>query len=96
MALGEDSFAYVNAITIQNLTLKHYNRYETHALKNTVLAMEDLQLNTSGSTLVAIRKKYNQEKIFWVIVPEDSVAYEGFDEATEQYVPMQNLARTCM
>uniref|UniRef100_A0A0D3E8T3 Cyclin C-terminal domain-containing protein n=1 Tax=Brassica oleracea var. oleracea TaxID=109376 RepID=A0A0D3E8T3_BRAOL len=43
-------------------------------------------LNTSGSTLVAIRKKYNQEKIFCVpdIVPEDPVADEGYDEATEQ------------
>ncbi|CAN6868204.1 unnamed protein product, partial [Brassica oleracea] len=61
-----------------NPTLKHYTRYETPALKNT--------LNTSGSTLVAIRKKYNQEKIFCVpdIVPEDPVANEGYDEATEQ------------
>uniref|UniRef100_A0A0D3CYF0 RRM domain-containing protein n=1 Tax=Brassica oleracea var. oleracea TaxID=109376 RepID=A0A0D3CYF0_BRAOL len=61
-------FSKMDAITIQNPTLKHYTRYETHALKNTVLALEedsfayDLQLNTSGSTLVAIRKKYNQEK----------------------------------
>lgn len=39
IALEEDSFAYVNAITIQNPTLKHYTRYETPALKNTVLAM---------------------------------------------------------
>ncbi|CAN6937549.1 unnamed protein product, partial [Brassica oleracea] len=79
-------FAYVNAITIQNPTLKHYTRYETPALKNT--------LNTSGSTLVAIRKKYNQEKIFCIpdIVPEDPVADEGYDEATEQ----RNVARTCM
>ncbi|XP_048595362.1 cyclin-A2-1 isoform X1 [Brassica napus] len=45
-----------------NSTLQHYTRYETPALKNTVLAMEDLQLNTSGSILVAIRNKYNQEK----------------------------------
>ncbi|CAN7089735.1 unnamed protein product [Brassica rapa subsp. narinosa] len=45
-----------------NSTLQHYTRYETPSLKNTVLAMEDLQHNTSGSTLVAIRNKYNQEK----------------------------------
>ncbi|CAL9231541.1 unnamed protein product [Arabidopsis halleri] len=45
-----------------NPTLQHYTRYKTSALKNTVLAMEDLQLNTSGSTLIAIRTKYNQQK----------------------------------
>ncbi|KAG7551888.1 Cyclin N-terminal [Arabidopsis thaliana x Arabidopsis arenosa] len=45
-----------------NPTLQHYTRYETCALKNAVLAMEDLQLNTSGSTLIAIRTKYNQQK----------------------------------
>ncbi|CAH2044414.1 unnamed protein product [Thlaspi arvense] len=45
-----------------NPTLQHYTRYETAALKNTVVAMEDLQLNSSGSTLIAIRNKYNQEK----------------------------------
>ncbi|CAH8363173.1 unnamed protein product [Eruca vesicaria subsp. sativa] len=45
-----------------NPTLQHYTRYVTSALKDTVLAMEDLQLNTSGSTLVAVRNKYNQEK----------------------------------
>ncbi|CAA0404766.1 unnamed protein product [Arabidopsis thaliana] len=45
-----------------NKTLQHYTRYETSALKNAVLAMEDLQLNTSGSTLIAIRTKYNQQK----------------------------------
>ncbi|KAL1224264.1 Cyclin-A2-1 [Cardamine amara subsp. amara] len=45
-----------------NPTLQHYTRYEASALKNTVLAMEDLQLNTSGSNLIAIRTKYNQQK----------------------------------
>ncbi|ANM70898.1 cyclin a2;1 [Arabidopsis thaliana] len=45
-----------------NQTLQHYTRYETSALKNTVLAMEELQLNTSGSTLIAIHTKYNQQK----------------------------------
>ncbi|KAF2538665.1 hypothetical protein F2Q68_00018859 [Brassica cretica] len=44
-----------------NPTLQHYTRYETPSLKKTVLAMEDLQLNTSGSTLVAVRNKYNQK-----------------------------------
>ncbi|XP_010421392.1 PREDICTED: cyclin-A2-1 [Camelina sativa] len=45
-----------------NPTLQHYTRYEASALKTTVIAMEDLQLNTSGSTLIAIRTKYNQQK----------------------------------
>ncbi|VVB14054.1 unnamed protein product [Arabis nemorensis] len=45
-----------------NPTLQHYTRYAVAELKNTVLAMEDLQLNTSGSTLVATREKYNQPK----------------------------------
>ncbi|EOA20642.1 hypothetical protein CARUB_v10000955mg [Capsella rubella] len=45
-----------------NPTLQHYTRYEASALKNTVIAMENLQLNTNGSTLIAIRTKYNQEK----------------------------------
>ncbi|WZZ84900.1 hypothetical protein YC2023_113479 [Brassica napus] len=47
-----------------NPTLQHYTRYETPSLKKTVLAMEDLQLNTSGSTLVAVRNKYNQKVHF--------------------------------
>ncbi|CAB96665.1 cyclin 3b [Arabidopsis thaliana] len=45
-----------------NPTLQHYTRYEVAELKNTVLAMEDLQLNTSGCTLAATREKYNQPK----------------------------------
>lgn len=49
---------------LQNPTLQHYTRYETPSLKKTVLAMEDLQLNTSGSTLVAVRNKYNQKVHF--------------------------------
>ncbi|CAN8256652.1 unnamed protein product [Cochlearia groenlandica] len=45
-----------------NPTLQHYTRYEVSKLKNTVLAMEALQLNTSGCTLTATREKYNQTK----------------------------------
>ncbi|CAH8270769.1 unnamed protein product [Arabidopsis lyrata] len=45
-----------------NPTLQHYTRYEVAELKSTVLAMEDLQLNTSGCTLAATREKYNQPK----------------------------------
>lgn len=45
-----------------NLTLEHYTKYKASELKAVVLALEDLQLNTSGSTLNAIREKYRQQK----------------------------------
>ncbi|EOA20684.1 hypothetical protein CARUB_v10000996mg [Capsella rubella] len=45
-----------------NPTLQHYTRYEVAELRSTVLAIEDLQLNTSGCTLTATREKYNQPK----------------------------------
>ncbi|KAF3504605.1 hypothetical protein F2Q69_00045041 [Brassica cretica] len=45
-----------------NPTLQHYTRYDVAELKTAVLAMEDLQLNTSGCTLTATREKYNQAK----------------------------------
>ncbi|CAA7039738.1 unnamed protein product [Microthlaspi erraticum] len=45
-----------------NPTLQHYTRYEVAQLESAVLALEDLQLNTSGCTLAATREKYNQPK----------------------------------
>uniref|UniRef100_A0A1J3K190 Cyclin-A2-2 n=2 Tax=Noccaea caerulescens TaxID=107243 RepID=A0A1J3K190_NOCCA len=45
-----------------NPTLQHYTRYEVAELKNAVLALEDLQLNTSGCNLAATREKFNQAK----------------------------------
>ncbi|KAF5739126.1 cyclin-A2-4-like [Tripterygium wilfordii] len=45
-----------------NPTLEHYTNYKTLDLKTTVLAMQDLQWNTSGCPLNAIRMKYRQEK----------------------------------
>ncbi|KAL1202254.1 Cyclin-A2-2 [Cardamine amara subsp. amara] len=45
-----------------NPTLQHYTRYGVAELKSTVLALEDLQLNTSSCTLIATREKYNQAK----------------------------------
>ncbi|KAL0447484.1 UNVERIFIED_CONTAM: Cyclin-A2-2 [Sesamum latifolium] len=45
-----------------NPTLEHYTRYKTSDLKNTVLELQDLQLNTSGCMLNAIREKYKQSK----------------------------------
>lgn len=45
-----------------NLTLEHHTNYKASELKTAVLALEDLQLNNSGSTLNAIREKYRQQK----------------------------------
>ncbi|KAI9191844.1 hypothetical protein LWI28_014398 [Acer negundo] len=45
-----------------NPTLEHYTNYKASELKCTVLALEDLLLNTNGCSLNAIREKYRQEK----------------------------------
>ncbi|KAF5204856.1 Cyclin-a2-1 [Thalictrum thalictroides] len=45
-----------------NATLEHYTSYKASDLKCTVSALQDLQKNTSGSPLNAIRDKYRQEK----------------------------------
>ncbi|KAB5553290.1 hypothetical protein DKX38_010601 [Salix brachista] len=45
-----------------NSTLEHYSRYTASELKTTVLALENLQLNTNGCCLNAIRDKYRQQK----------------------------------
>ncbi|XP_044471238.1 cyclin-A2-2-like isoform X2 [Mangifera indica] len=45
-----------------NPTLEHYTRYKASELKCTVLALEDLQMNTNGCSLNAIREKYRQQK----------------------------------
>lgn len=48
---------------LQNTTLEHYTTYKASDLKNVVLAMQDLQLNTNGSTLNAVREKYKLKKV---------------------------------
>lgn len=45
-----------------NPTLEHYTRYKALELKTSVLALQDLQLNTKGCTLNAIHEKYKQPK----------------------------------
>ncbi|KAJ1438225.1 Cyclin-like [Sesbania bispinosa] len=45
-----------------NPTLEHYTNYKSSELKTTVVALADLQLNTKGCCLNAIREKYKQEK----------------------------------
>ncbi|CAK9136577.1 unnamed protein product [Ilex paraguariensis] len=45
-----------------NPTLQHYTSYKASELKGTVLALQDLQHNTNGCSLNAIREKYKQQK----------------------------------
>ncbi|XP_028756112.1 cyclin-A2-4 [Neltuma alba] len=45
-----------------NPTLEHYSRYKASDLKATIVALQDLQLNTKGCPLSAIRMKYRQDK----------------------------------
>lgn len=45
-----------------NPTLEHYTTYSALDLKATTYALQDLQLNTNGCPLNAIRAKYRQEK----------------------------------
>ncbi|CAF2050581.1 BnaA09g56610D [Brassica napus] len=51
-----------------NLTLEHYTTYKASDLKASVHALQDLQLNTRGCPLSAIRMKYRQEKFKSVAV----------------------------
>lgn len=52
---------------MQNPTLEHYTSYNASELKTTVLALEDLQLNTKGCSLNAIREKYKQQKVICLV-----------------------------
>ncbi|XP_058074664.1 cyclin-A2-4 isoform X2 [Magnolia sinica] len=45
-----------------SLTLEHYTQYKAVDLKDTVLAMQDLRLNSKASPHNAIREKYGQQK----------------------------------
>ncbi|CAA2997871.1 cyclin-A2-2-like isoform X1 [Olea europaea subsp. europaea] len=45
-----------------NSTLEHYTNYKASEMKPTVLALQDLQLNTQECKLPAIREKYKQSK----------------------------------
>ncbi|CAL9215134.1 unnamed protein product [Arabidopsis halleri] len=51
-----------------NPTLEHYTTYKASDLKASVHALQDLQLNTKGCPLSAIRMKYRQEKFKSVAV----------------------------
>ncbi|XP_043700929.1 cyclin-A2-4 isoform X2 [Telopea speciosissima] len=45
-----------------NPTLEHYTTYKASDLKVTVLALQDLQMNTNDCPLNAVREKYKQHK----------------------------------
>ncbi|KAK6914934.1 Cyclin, C-terminal domain [Dillenia turbinata] len=45
-----------------NTTLQYYTTYTASDLKTAVLALQDLQLNTKGCPLNAVRTKYRQDK----------------------------------
>ncbi|CAN4088950.1 unnamed protein product [Withania somnifera] len=49
-----------------NSTLEHYTNYKAQDLKTTLLALQDLQLNTNNCLLNAIRAKYRQDKFMSV------------------------------
>ncbi|KAG5392326.1 hypothetical protein IGI04_022289 [Brassica rapa subsp. trilocularis] len=51
-----------------NATLEHYTTYKASDLKASVYALQDLQLNTKGCPLSAIRMKYRQDKFKSVAV----------------------------
>ncbi|XVE71611.1 hypothetical protein DITRI_Ditri10aG0165000 [Diplodiscus trichospermus] len=60
-----------------NPTLEHYTSYKASELKTTVLALEDLQLNTNGCSLNATCEKYRQQKfkcVATMISPERVVS----------------------
>ncbi|XP_039027348.1 cyclin-A2-4-like [Hibiscus syriacus] len=46
-----------------NPTLEHYTSYKASELKTSVLALEELQLNTNGCSLNSFRDKYRQQKV---------------------------------
>lgn len=51
---------------LQNPTLEHYTNYKVSDLKETVLALQDIQLNNEAP-LRAIRQKYMQTKVYFFI-----------------------------
>ncbi|KAI4376934.1 hypothetical protein MLD38_014636 [Melastoma candidum] len=61
-----------------NPTLEHYTSYKALELKTPVLAMEGLQLNTSGCSLSAVREKYKQKKFRAVATLTSSEPVQSF------------------
>ncbi|XP_010271484.1 PREDICTED: putative cyclin-A3-1 isoform X2 [Nelumbo nucifera] len=62
------SVVFLSRFTIQpkmhpwNSTLQHYSGYKPSDLKDCVIAIQDLQLNRRGGSLIAVKDKYKQHK----------------------------------
>ncbi|KAK9029587.1 hypothetical protein V6N11_026699 [Hibiscus sabdariffa] len=67
-----------------NPTLEHYTSYKATELENTVLALEELQLNTNGCSLSAIRDKYRQQKapLQLTFLPQQQRAHNPVDNVS--------------
>lgn len=66
-----------------NPTLAHYTGYKASQLKECVMAIYNVQMNRKGSTLVAIREKYQQHKFKCVAsLPPPPFISERFFEDT--------------
>lgn len=66
-----------------NPTLAHYTGYKASQLKDCVMAIYNVQMNRKGSTLVAIREKYQQHKFKCVasLPPPPFIAERFFEDA---------------
>ncbi|XP_077216420.1 cyclin-A3-1-like [Tasmannia lanceolata] len=86
------SVIFVSRFTIHpkihpwSLTLQHYSRYRPSELKDCVHAIHDLQLNTKGSPLVAVRDKYKQHKFKCVstLTPPSEIPSHYFEDIKAQ------------
>lgn len=52
---------------MQCSSLQHHSGYKPSELKECVLIIHDLQLSRRGGSLVAVREKYKQHKVYIVL-----------------------------
>ncbi|KAF5178905.1 Cyclin [Thalictrum thalictroides] len=64
-----------------NATLEYYTCYKASDLKDGVSALHDLQINTNGCQLNAVRQKYRQDK-------EESVINQSLSKESEDSIPL--------
>lgn len=75
----------------QNPTLEHYTSYVTSDLKGSVLALQELQLNTNGCSLNAIREKYRHQKVMYRL----SNAINCFSILSVYFLKLGIVHQTC-
>lgn len=51
-------------VHLQNSSLQSYTGYKPSDLKECVLRIQDLQLDRRGGSLVAVKNKYKQHKVY--------------------------------